>query len=167
MPPAIYYIMGVSGCGKSTVGRQLAERLNLPFFDADDFHSSANLDKMKAGIPLTDEDRSDWLKEVQELASREGRLRGAVIACSALKEKYREQLGEGIELRVNWVFLDGTFELIQSRLRERSGHFMPPDLLASQFESLEPPAYGLRIDINQPPAAILSKILTTFSQGRD
>ncbi len=131
--------MGVSGSGKSTVGKALAEALGCPFMDGDDLHPAANIAKMTAGQPLTDEDRAPWLAAVAgwidaQLAAGEG----GVVACSALKAVYRRVLVQG-RAQVRLVFLDGSKALIAERLAHRAGHFMPPGLLDSQFETLERP----------------------------
>src|SRR6266700_2782944 len=105
MGPFIIYIMGVSGSGKTTIGKKLSERTNIPFFDADDFHSLANKKKMKAGDPLTDDDRAVWLTRINALAKEQMKKKGAIIACSALKEKYRIVLSGGIIIPVFWIFL--------------------------------------------------------------
>ena len=156
MQPVIY-IMGVSGSGKTTVGKLLSAKTGIPFFDADDLHSAANKQKMKSGIPLTDDDRKGWLQQVNLLAIQQQTLAGVIIACSALKEKYRNILIEGIH-KPYWVFLEGSFALIQERMKERKDHFMPADLLASQFEILEKPADALTIDISKSPEEIVSII---------
>ncbi|QDU72553.1 gluconokinase [Mucisphaera calidilacus] len=144
----VYVVMGVSGCGKSTIGKRLAQRLNLPFYDADDFHPQANRDKMAAGQPLNDHDRQPWLEtlahNIQSWASApEG---GAVLACSALKRAYRDTLRSTPAVR--FVLLVGSFELILSRMQQRSDHFMPATLLQSQFDTLETP--GPPHDANDP-----------------
>src|SRR5688572_29482689 len=143
MKPLVIFIMGVSGSGKTTIGLQLSEVTGIPFFDADDFHPAANKEKMKSGHPLTDEDRKDWLERINELAREQSMSSGAIIACSALKEKYRETLADGINVPVHWVFLQGSFELVQERLKARKDHFMPASLLQSQFETLEPPHHAI------------------------
>ena len=142
----IVVLMGVSGAGKTTVGMALAEKSGWPFLDADDFHPEANVAKMAAGTPLADQDRWPWLDRLNaELRQRESRGESAVLACSALKEAYRERLRQGLaEARL--VFLDGDFELIRARAETRKHRFMPATLLRSQFESLEPPADALRVD---------------------
>ncbi|GAC1588378.1 MAG: hypothetical protein NVS3B25_05010 [Hymenobacter sp.] len=127
--------MGVSGCGKTTVGRRLARVLSLPFYDADDFHSAANVAKMRAGTPLTDEDRRDWLAALAA-GLRRWETGGAVLACSALKETYRATLQAAARARLQWVFLDGDPALIAARLRARTGHYMGATLLDSQFAAL-------------------------------
>ncbi len=153
----IYIIMGVSGCGKSTLGRALAERLELPFFDGDDFHPPENIEKMSGGLPLDDSDREGWLSRLNEL-SLQHKSKGAVIACSALKERYRKRLGAGLEGSITWVYLHGNYQTILERIRGRESHFMPSALLKSQFETLEPPQYGLHIPVSLPVAAAVLKI---------
>ena len=155
----IAYIMGVSGSGKTTIGKQLAARAGIPFFDADDFHPAANKEKMKAGQPLNDHDRQDWLITINELAKARSKQNGAIIACSALKEKYRRVLSEKIEVPVYWILLQGSFELIQKRMESRKDHFMPPTLLQSQFDTLEAPANAIVIDIKNDPEEIVADIL--------
>lgn len=152
--------MGVSGSGKTTIGKNLARKIGFPFFDADDFHSPANKEKMKASIPLTDEDRKGWLIEMNRAAKDQAKLGGAVFACSALKEKYRTILSSGITVPLYWVFLEGSFELIKKRMDERKDHFMPPNLLASQFDALEIPDDCITIDISNSPDEIVETIIS-------
>jgi len=151
--------MGVSGSGKSTIGELLAEKLALPFFDADDFHPIENVEKMKAGNPLNDEDRAPWLDNLNQLAKKELAKKGAVITCSALKEKYRVRLEAGLSVSPEWIFLKGDFELILKRMNQREGHYMPAALLQSQFDALEIPVDAFEIDIALPPEKILETIL--------
>ncbi len=153
----IIYIMGVSGSGKTTVGELLAKKTGIPFFDADDFHSQANKEKMHSGHPLTDEDRKDWLQKLHTLAMEQMQLNGAIIACSALKEDYRKTLGNGIK-DILWVFLTGSYQLIYKRIKNRTGHYMPASLLQSQFESLEIPKDAFTISIDQAPDTIADEI---------
>src|SRR2546423_5812956 len=117
MNSIIIYIMGVSGSGKTTIGKLLSEKTALPFFDGDDFHSAAHKEKMKAGIPLTDDDRAEWLTILNHLAKEQMKRRGAIIACSALKEKYRKVLSGEITVPVYWIFLTGSYELLLERMR--------------------------------------------------
>jgi len=152
--------MGVSGSGKTTVGKKLAERIALPFFDGDDFHPPSNKEKMKQSIPLTDEDRKEWLLQMNRAAKEEAKLAGAVFACSALKEKYRTILSSGITIPLYWVFLQGSFELIKKRMDERKDHFMPASLLASQFDALEIPVNSIKIDIAGDPDEIVERIIS-------
>ncbi len=154
----IYFVMGVSGCGKSTIAPMLAEKLNVPFFDGDDFHPAANVQKMAAKIPLTDKDRHGWLQSLNQLACKH-QEEGAVIVCSALKKSHREKLAKGIEDKVVWIFLQGTFDLILSRLQLRQGHFMPIELLQSQFHTLEIPENAIRVSIQPNPDEIVQTIL--------
>lgn len=164
MKSCIIYIMGVSGSGKTTIGKRLSDKINFSFFDGDDFHSLANKEKMKAGIPLTDEDRAGWLLSINKFAK--GKKEGAIIACSALKEKYRKTLGDGFAIPVYWVFLQGSFELIQKRMKERKDHFMPTGLLSSQFDTLEPPANSIIIDISKTPEEIVETIISTITKKK-
>jgi 6-phosphogluconate dehydrogenase len=164
----IYFIIGVSGCGKTTIGKGLSEKLNIPFFDADDFHSEANVAKMAAGHPLNDDDRMGWLKALNEKATEQVKNKsGAIIACSALKEKYRSILSENIENQVHWIHLNGDFELIFERMKHRINHYMPAGLLKSQFDALEKPEYGIHISINQTPEQILTEILKKTHEKKE
>jgi len=149
-------LMGVSGSGKTTVGKLLAENLNYSFFDADDFHPKTNKYKMCEGMPLSDEDRFPWIATLNELLLK-NRGEGLVLACSALKELYRKKLTKGIS--INWIYLKGNYELIDQRLSQRSNHFMPQGLLRSQFQDLEVPDYGQIVDVAQPVDSIVEKII--------
>jgi gluconokinase len=134
----IVIVFGVSGAGKTTLGKLLAEELGWRFYEADDFHSPANIDKMRRAIPLNDEDRWPWLENLRELIGRSLEAReSAVLACSALKRAYRQRLRVSEE--VKFVFLRGDYEFIAKQLRHRRGHFMNPELLRSQFADLEEP----------------------------
>ncbi len=148
--------MGVCGSGKSTVGEILAKRLSIPFFDGDDFHPEENVAKMSKGIPLDDNDREGWLEALNKKAHE---IKEGVFACSALKEKYRKVLFKGLEGKAHLVYLHGSYDLIDSRMKARENHFMPPGLLASQFETLEEPKYGLRISIDQNPDVMMNEII--------
>ncbi|MEX2540322.1 MAG: gluconokinase [Trueperaceae bacterium] len=162
-------VMGVSGSGKSTVGGLLARRLGWEFADADTYHPQANILKMAAGIPLDDEDRMPWLVALRSLIDEHlAAGRSLVLACSALKRQYRRILAEGSE-RVSFVYLKGSRELILRRMSERSGHYMKPELLDSQFEALEEPADALVFDIDLPPvklAELVALALQTGSEAR-
>ena len=134
----VVIICGVAGSGKSVIGRLLAEELGWRFYDADDFHSPAHVEQMRRGVPLTDADRSPWLERLRGLIGQSlAQGEDAVLACSALKESYRQHLLVGDGLRL--VYLKGEYHLIAERLRRRRGHFMNPGLLRSQFEDLEEP----------------------------
>ena len=153
----VVVIMGVSGSGKTTVGSALAEAIHGRFVDADDFHPTANIDKMRAGQPLTDVDRAPWLRELRaHIDAWLDDQAVVVLACSALTEKAREILGttrEGVKL----IFLKGSKALIEARMRERD-HFMPTNLLESQLATLEPPEQALELDVNEPPDALVTRI---------
>ncbi|UOB17659.1 NADP-dependent phosphogluconate dehydrogenase [Abyssalbus ytuae] len=153
--PLIIYVMGVSGVGKTTIASLLSKQLSIPYFDGDDYHSDHNIKKMAAGHPLNDEDRYHWLKNLNNLAKEYVTKNGCIIACSALKEKYRDILSDKIEKNVKWLFLNGDFELIRKRLQARKGHYMPVDLLKSQFSTLEPPVNALEVNIKNTPEEIL------------
>ena len=135
----IYIVMGVSGAGKTRVGKILAEELSLPFYDADDFHPQFNVEKMKSGKPLDDYDRKPWLEDLANKIVQWQNEGGAVLACSALKKSYRQLLKSKAESGVQFIYLKGRPDMIGKRLRKREGHYMPPDLLDSQFEALEEP----------------------------
>ncbi|MEO1011184.1 MAG: gluconokinase [Bacteroidota bacterium] len=161
----IYVVMGVSGCGKSSVGKLLAQRLGVPFFDGDDFHSPENVKKMRAGNALNDSDREGWLDGLNLLAKRNLQS-GAVIACSALKETYRSRLRREIGRSMRFVYLEGSFDIIWERLQKRKNHFMPVALLQSQFDALHPPKNAITVSINKSPETILSEILQYIDQKK-
>jgi gluconokinase len=153
----IIIIMGVSGCGKSTLGIALGKYLDMPFFDGDDFHPPENIQKMSQGVPLEDSDREPWLTRLNKLAMKH-RGKGAVIACSALKESYRQLLQNGLEENITWVYLYGAYEEILERVSGRSSHFMPSALLQSQYDALEPPYYGIHIPVSLSVDEAITKI---------
>ena len=158
----IVIVFGVSGAGKTTVGKLLAQELGWRFYEADDFHSQANIDKMRSGIPLTDEDRWPWLESLRQLIKRSLEAgENAALACSALKRAYRERLR--ISEEVKFVFLRGDYALIAKQLRRRRGHFMNPKLLRSQFADLEEPAPdedALTIVLGRTPQEFVKEIKT-------
>ena len=155
----IIVVMGVSGSGKTTVGKALASALEIPFYDADDFHPQANIEKMKQGISLQDVDRESWLDTLTNNLAKWETAAGAVLACSALKETYRTVLQSGVENDVTWVYLYGRSKLIKERMAGRKGHYFKPDLLDSQFADLEPPQYGWHFDISSSGDHIVKSIL--------
>ena len=153
----IIIIMGVAGSGKTTIGSLLAHELGWDFYDADDFHSESNRAKMSQGIALKDEDRAAWLLSMQELITQSIQLgKSIVLACSALKSSYRKTLS--ISEHIRFVYLQGTYNQIETRLHKRTGHFMSADMLASQFDILEEPRNTLTIDITQTPQKIIAII---------
>jgi len=152
--------MGVSGCGKSTIGKALATSLDIPFVDGDDFHSDANVEKMTQGKPLQDADRKPWLESINEYAKQS--TTDLVIACSALKKMYRDWLRQDINCK--FIFLNGTFELIYERMKSRQDHFMPPELLQSQFETLEITKECVPINIAQGIDLITTEIIEMINK---
>jgi gluconokinase len=162
----IVIVMGVSGSGKTTVGSRLAERLGWPFHDGDDYHPPANKAKMASGVPLTDDDRAGWLAALVDLIREHIEAKGpAVLACSALKRQYRDQLRVGPEVR--FVHLHGSQGLIAARMRLRKGHYMKATLLDSQFAALEPPEDALTLDVADPPEALVGRIVHTLIEKRE
>jgi carbohydrate kinase (thermoresistant glucokinase family) len=163
MTPTAIIVMGVSGCGKSSLAQALTERLQkeglaATMLEGDEFHTAANVEKMRQGQALNDQDREPWLKRLnQALAQTINQGQFAILACSALKEKYREILSAGITKPL-WVHPTGSFELIEARMKARQHKYMPATLLRSQFETLEPPAYGMTLSIDQPTATLAEQI---------
>ena len=152
----LFVLMGVSGSGKSLIGKKLAYTLGWNFFDGDAFHPQENINKMKNGIPLNDEDRAPWLQSIN-LHMKE-QSKSSIYACSSLKSKYRKILSENIQ-DLQFIYLKGTIDIIHQRLQSRSNHFMPIDLLQSQFDDLEEPQNALSIDITKSPSEIISNII--------
>jgi gluconokinase len=160
----IVLLMGVAGSGKTTIGRMLAGQLGWPYFEADDFHSAANKEKMGHGIPLDDDDRAPWLAAIrQRIDDCVARNESAVFTCSALKEKYRRVLMDRVP-SISLVYLSGGPATLLARMRGRSGHYMKADMLQSQLAALEVPHDALMIDITQSPEAIVAKIRSTLNQ---
>jgi gluconokinase len=155
----VIIVMGVSGSGKTTIGKALADALHWSFSDADEFHNFGNVEKMRSGIALTDKDREPWLHAIRAAIEQwKSDERGHVLACSALKESYRDTLGRG-DPDVKFVYLQGEFELISRRLKERKSHFFNAALLRSQFETLEAPGDALIVDISGAPEEIVRTII--------
>lgn len=153
----IVIVMGVVGAGKTTVGSLLAKQLGWYFADADDYHSPANVDKIRHGIPLTDDDRVPWLEKLRlQIIRWNVNEENAVLACSALKRSYRAELCASPN--IHFVYLEGTRELIAQRLSARHGHFANSAILDSQFADLEEPESGLRVDITQSPERMVAEI---------
>ena len=156
-------VMGVSGCGKTSVGKALADSLGWDYYDADDFHPPENVAKMANGTPLNDSDRAPWLASMHELISSSLKAdHSGVLACSALKERYRQQLlkdNEGVQI----IYLKGTYDLIWSRMEKRTDHYMKPHMLQSQFEALEEPSNALTMDISSSVEEIVREIIPDLS----
>lgn len=153
-----FIVMGVAGSGKTSVGKSLAEHLGWDFYDADDFHPPANIEKMADGIPLDDSDRAPWLASLHDLISSSLiQSRPGVLACSALKERYRRRLLEG-NAGVQLIYLKGSYDLIWSRMIVRKDHYMKPQMLQSQFDALEEPSDALTVDISLPVDEILQVV---------
>jgi len=161
----VVVIMGVAGAGKSTLGQLLATELGCAFLDADSLHSPVNIDKMTHGVPLTDADRAPWLAAVHARIVESFQLReDLVVACSALKQRYRETLADGVEIA--WVYLKGSEEVIRARLQLRQHHFMTAQMLASQFADLEEPTDAIVIDVAVAPAVAVRQIQDALSLSR-
>jgi gluconokinase len=167
-PPNAIIVMGVSGCGKSSVGADLATRLGLPFIEGDVLHPKANVDKMAAGTPLTDEDRWPWLTIIGEtIAEALVKGEGIVVSCSALKKIYRDHLRKAAGEHLAFVYLEGSHALLSARMGARTGHFMPPALLESQLATLEVPTgeHGVvTISIDQPVDSIVADALQALGK---
>ena len=161
----IFYVMGVSGCGKSTIGKLLAEEFNIPFFDGDDYHPDKNVQKMAAGSPLNDHDRQGWLQRLNAL-SIAYKKKGAVIACSALKQAYREILSQDMANQIEFIYLKGSLEEISARLNQRKNHFMPAALLKSQFATLEAPKNCITVCIKNTPDIIVSEVIEKYQNKK-
>jgi gluconokinase len=156
-------IMGVAGCGKSSVGEGLAARLGVPYRDGDDLHSAKNVEKMRAGLPLTDDDRWPWLDSVAAALRETAPI---ILGCSALKRVYRDRIRQGSGGPVTFVHLAGSRELIAARMAQRRGHYMPLSLLDSQFAALEPPdpEEGVTVDITPPTPQVIDAVLVALDR---
>jgi gluconokinase len=155
----ILVLMGVSGSGKTTIGKVLARQLSWTFLDADDYHPAANIEKMHRGVPLNDDDRRPWLQALRRRIEQAcSQSENVVLACSALKHAYQEYLEQVAPDCVHYVYLRGSEELIRRRLAARTEHFMNPGLLHSQFETLEPPEHALQVDVSADPETVAAQI---------
>jgi gluconokinase len=164
--PVIVVVMGVTGSGKTTIGVLLARRLGWEFVDADSFHSAANVEKMRQGIALDDADREPWLRSLHEaMEGWAAEHKSMVLACSALKRSYRDELCTGGETRL--VYLKGSYDLISQRLRQRHGHFASETILASQFAALEEPYDAITVDIDHSQEEIVGEIVRQLGVDRD
>ena len=154
-------VMGTTGAGKTTVGKLLAARLRWTFLDADDFHPAGNIEKMKHGIALTDEDRFPWLQKIHtELERLWQNGTNIVLACSALKQSYRDLLSAGLDMRI--VYLRGTYEVMRRHIESRHGHFAGEAILAGQFADLEAPNNALALDVSHPPEELATAIISNL-----
>ncbi|MEM9286199.1 MAG: gluconokinase, GntK/IdnK-type [Pseudomonadota bacterium] len=160
--PPLLVIMGIAGCGKTTFGQHLAARLGWRFFEGDEFHASANIEKMRAGVPLTDDDRRGWIVSIVEAVDQHGEA-PAVLACSALSSTVRRWLGAVRFHQCHWVWLDIGEADACRRIEGRDGHFMPPGLVASQLAALAPPSDAVRLDATQECAVNASKLLKSLA----
>jgi carbohydrate kinase (thermoresistant glucokinase family) len=161
--PTAIILMGVSGCGKSSVGKMLSGQTGWPIYDGDDFHPKANLDKMAQGIPLNDEDRQPWLETLHHLillSLREGN--SLIVACSALKKSYRDILRKGLADKIVFVYLKGSFSLIYTRMQQRDDHYMKAEMLRSQFEALQEPQNAIEIKISKSVSEITQEIINSI-----
>jgi len=162
----VVIIWGVAGVGKTTIGELLAQELGWKFYDADDFHSAANIDKMQRGIPLTDEDRQPWLETLRKVIEQSlAENDNAVLACSALKQKYRDRLR--VSEQVKFVFLRGSRDRIAEQLKRRRGHFVDPKLLDSQFADLEEPKsseHAVMVELGDDPPELVQKIKASLRE---
>ena len=162
----VLIMMGPMGCGKTTIGKMLAEQLGWPFYDGDDFHPKKNVEKMRAGIALTDEDRKLWLESLHGNIQHWLRNRqNSILACSALKQAYRDILGVD-QNTVRTVYLKGSYELLRKRIEDRHHPYMDKNLLRSQLDTLEEPKDGLTVDISETPEILVSTIINNLNLKR-
>lgn len=165
MPSDVFVLMGISGCGKTTIGKLLSDKTGLPFFDGDDYHPVSNKEKMRSGLPLTDTDRLPWLYILADYIETWLAGEGAILACSALKKEYREILrtADKTNTRIHFIYLKGSLEIISERLKDRNHEFMPAGLLNSQLQTLEEPSNAFHIDISRSSEDIVKQIMVQFS----
>jgi gluconokinase len=162
--PRAVILMGVAGSGKTAVGKKVAEKLNWTFLDADNFHPPANIEKMKLGIPLNDDDRVPWLQRLHdELQHQLTQRHSVILACSALKESYRNTLRDHISL-LTFVHLDVDAETIRNRLQHRTAHFFPKELMESQFATLEKPKDAVIVDARKPLDAVVDQVIHSLGE---
>jgi gluconokinase len=155
----IILLMGTTGAGKTTVGKIVADCLHWPFLDADDFHPTANIQKMRHGIPLNDADRAPWLYNIHtELLRLSCSGCNAVLACSALKQRYRDTLSDGVDMRI--IYLRGSYEQMRKHILERHGHFAGESILAGQFADLEEPQNAIVLGVSEPPTELAAQALS-------
>ena len=154
----VFIVYGVSGSGKTTIGSALAKKMEVPFYDADDFHPESNIQKMAKGFPLNDDDRAPWLQDLANNISKWSSDQGGVLACSALKVSYRNTLASVVPKAVKWIFLEGSYELIFERMQSRKDHFFTSEMLQSQFDTLEVWKEGVSVDIDQEIQKIVEEI---------
>lgn len=154
----ILVVCGVSGSGKTTIGKMLARELKLSFYDADDFHSAENIEKMRQGQPLDDADRFPWLEKIAKAIPDWEQSGGAVLACSALKEPYRSVIQGSHAERIRWITLDVPPAILRERLGSRQGHFFDQQLLDSQLRDFEKPGYGITVDAQELPSTLVAQI---------
>jgi gluconokinase len=165
--PQAVILMGVAGSGKTAVGLQVARQLDWIFLDADDFHPPANIEKMKHGIPLNDQDRAPWLQRLHdEIQNQNAEGRSVILACSALKESYRKVLHDEI-FPPRFVYLDVDPETIRDRLQHRSEHFFPRELMESQFAALEKPKDAITVDARKPLADVVSQVIDALGETQN
>ncbi len=154
----VVIVTGVSGTGKTTIGKLIAGKLNVPFYDADDFHPKENIEKMSNGMALNDGDRAPWLVILADKLLQSSKSKGCVLGCSALKESYRKVLNG--DLDVQWIHLKGDKDLIWERMKARKNHYMKAEMLDSQFATWEEPDYGLKLEIVNTPEVMLEEAMT-------